>query len=161
MKRYFKAPWGLKLKLLTGGFGLLLLFGALLVGSFGALGLLAIAAVAASDYVRGYRIDDGQLTVHRLFWATHFDLSRVVEVAVYPGGLEGSRSALGLGELFGFVGWCWHPKLGWYESYATDDTKAVILDFGDKRVFATPESLADFAEVARRHAKSGRQFTGV
>ncbi len=145
MKQYFRAPWGARLKLVTGLYALIVVLVVASAGSEAALALGAIALVAAALMVRGYGVGEGELTIHRLGWATTFDLSKLVHAEVVAGGLPGSLRMFGVGGLFSFVGRFWHPDAGWYRAYATDGARTVFLDLGDERLLVTPDSPHEFA----------------
>ncbi len=151
MSQYFTAPWGLKLKAVTAVFGLLSLVALLAAGPGVVVGLLVVAIVAALFMVRGYGVGDGRLTIHRLGWRVQYDLRNLADAEIVGGGLPGSIRVLGIGGLFSFAGTFWHPGEGWYKAYATDGTKAVLLDFGDQKIVVTPDSPQEFAAAVRLH----------
>ena len=151
--QYFRAPWGLELRVVTAVFGVLLLVALAQGGYQTALGLLVIALVAAAFSVRGYSVSDGTLTVHRPGWVNRFNLNRLLTAEVLENGLPGSLRMLGVGGLFAFVGYFWHPDRGWYRAYATDPSKAVLLNFEDMSILVTPDSPREFAVAVWMHSR--------
>jgi hypothetical protein len=150
---FFRAPWSVKLKVVTGAFAVLALFILIQGGATAGVGLLAIGLVAMAFSVRGYRVGNGKLTIYRLGWTSRYDLSRLVSAEVLTSGLPGSVRVFGIGGLFAFTGHFWHPDLGRYKAYATDGTKSVLLDFGDERILVTPDSPTEFAAAVRMHSR--------
>ena len=102
--QHFKAPWGTKLWVMTIGVLAILVVAFIAVKDWAALLLFAIVGLALAFAVRGYSVLDGQLLIHRLGWATKFDLSDLTSVEFSPGATIGSIRAMGIGGLFGFVG---------------------------------------------------------
>lgn len=144
MVKHFRARWGVKLKLIT--FGLLALFAVIAVttGPPITLILLAIVIAAITFMVRGYSVMDGKLLVHRLGWATTFDLAELRVAEFSPGATMGSIRLLGNGGLFGFIGRFRNAVLGHYRAYATDDANTVVLEFPDLKLVVTPENPTAF-----------------
>ena len=149
MSQYFRAPWGLKLKLVTAAYAILCTWMLVSGGLATGIGLLVIGAVALVFGVRGYNVGDGELKIHHLGWAETFDLRDLIEAEVIPGGMPGSLRVSGVGGLFSFVGRFWHPNVGWYRAYATDGSRSVLLSFGDQTVLVTPVSPGEFAAAVR------------
>jgi hypothetical protein len=149
MREHFRAPWGRKLQLTTAVFLVICLAVLFTVQNPGRYVVLGIVFVAALFAVRGYSVLDGKLLVHRLGWATKFDLSTLSSAEVSPGASMGSVRALGIGGLFGFVGRYRNEVLGLYRAYATNDLNTVVLDFGGEKVVVTPDDPEQFVEVVQ------------
>jgi hypothetical protein len=149
MREHFRAPWGRKLQLTTAAFLVICLVVLLTVQNPGRYVVLGIVFVAALFAVRGYSVLEGRLLVHRLGWATKFDLSTLSSAEVSPGATLGSVRALGIGGLFGFVGRYRNEVLGLYRAYATNDLNTVVLDFGGEKVVVTPDDPEQFVEAVR------------
>lgn len=154
MRKHFRAPWSRKLQVTTALFGLILLIAFITLPEPGRYVVLGILIVAALFAVRGYSVLDGQLLVHRLGWATKFDLSTLSSVESSPGATLGSVRALGIGGLFGFVGRYRNEVLGLYRAYATHDLNTVVLDFGGDKVVVTPDDPEQFVEAVRAQVSS-------
>jgi hypothetical protein len=158
MKQHFRAPWGRKLQATTALFLVICLAVFLTAPDPGRYVVLGIVLLAALFTVRGYSVVDGQLLVHRLGWATKFDLAALSSAEVNPGATLGSVRALGIGGLFGFVGRFRNETLGLYRAYATDDQNTVVLDVGGQKVVVTPEDPEQFvAAVEAMHASATSQ----
>ena len=138
---------------MTGAFvailGAVVLFTDDAIGSLVTVGI-GLAVLAFS--VRGYTVTDSELLVHRLGWATRFDLRKLREATFEPGAMTGSVRTLGIGGVFGFAGRFRNASLGAYRAYATDGARTVVLDFGDTTVVVTPDRPAAFVEALRQHA---------
>ncbi len=154
MRKHFRAPWSRKLQVTTALFGLILLIAFITLPEPGRYVVLGILIVAALFAVRGYSVLNGQLLVHRLGWATKFDLSTLSSVESSPGATLGSVRALGIGGLFGFVGRYRNEVLGLYRAYATHDLNTVVLDFGGDKVVVTPDDPEQFVEAVRAQVSS-------
>jgi hypothetical protein len=156
-RRYFRAPWGWTLWILTvaAGGGAAIGFavsGALWVRLL--LGGVLLVTVAFS--VRGYSVRDGQVLVHRVGWATRLDLANLHRIEHAPGIMRGSIRTFGTGGLFGFVGHFRNDALGSYRAYATKRDHAVVLHMADGPVVVTPEAPDAFVEAvtAERDART-------
>lgn len=152
MRQHFKAPWGTKLWVMTAGVLAILVVALVTVKGWAALLLVAIVGLALAFAVRGYSVLDGQLLIHRLGWATKFDLAELTSVEFSPGATIGSIRTMGIGGLFGFIGHFRNEILGSYRAYATDEENTVILDFSGEKIVVTPDSPVEFVaavEAAR------------
>ena len=147
MKQHFFAPWSTRLKLLTIALVLVCLVAAYAAKGWGSLVILAILLVAATFAIRGYSVIDGRLLIHRLGWSTKFDLSKLSSVEVNPGATMGSIRTMGIGGLFGFVGYFHNEILGTYKAYATNELNTVVLDFGGEKIVVTPDEPDEFAQA--------------
>jgi hypothetical protein len=147
MRQHFFAPWSPRLKLMTVALLAVCLVAAYAAKGWGSLVILAIVLVAATFAIRGYSVIDGRLLIHRLGWSTKFDLSRLTSVEVSPGATMGSIRAMGIGGLFGFVGYYRNEILGTYKAYATNELNTVVLDFGGKKIVVTPDKPEEFLQA--------------
>jgi hypothetical protein len=147
MKQHFFAPWSTRLKLMTVAFLVVCLVTAYAAKGWGSLVILAIVLAAATFAIRGYSVIDGRLLIHRLGWSTKFDLSRLSSVEVSPGATMGSIRAMGIGGLFGFVGYYRNEILGTYKAYATNELNTVVLDFGGEKIVVTPDEPEEFLQA--------------
>jgi len=109
--------------------------------------LAGILIVPLVFSVQGYAVRDGQLLVHRLGWATRFDLADLRRVEIAPGIMRGSLMTFGNGGLFGFVGHFRNDALGAYRAYATKSEAAVVLYLEGEPVVVTPGDPAAFVEA--------------
>jgi hypothetical protein len=150
MANHFRAPWGTKLKLMTGLFLLLVFLLSREASPSGTLALVGLTLGCAALAIRGYSIVEGQLLIHRLGWASRFDLSTLQAAEIAPYATVGSIRTFGIGGVFGFIGHFRSPVLGSYRAYATDAANAVVLDFGAKKLVVTPDSPAEF--IAALHS---------
>jgi len=150
MKQNFRAPWSSKLRITTGlvlAFFMVMIVALPTPASWIIGGVLIVSAALA---VQGYSIQDGNLLIHRLGWATRYDLSSLVRVEVNPGATIGSIRTWGVGGLLGFVGYFRNALLGSYRAYATNQENSVILEFSETKVVVTPETPEEFAALVSR-----------
>ena len=155
MGRHFTAPWGTPVKLVTGGvIALAFAIGGTQSPATGGV-LLALAIGAAAYGVWGYSVDEDQIKVLRLGWATRFDLADLEDVRVEPGAMMGSIRTFGNGGLFGLIGRFHNGILGSYRAYATNTENTVVLDFGSQRIVVTPNDPHGFVEAVRREMNDG------
>lgn len=152
MQKHFGAPWSTRLKLMTAAIIILLVVVIVVTDDWPRFVVLAILLVTTALAVRGYSVIDGQLLVHRMGWATKFDLGTLTSAEVSPGATMGSVRAFGIGGLFGFVGHFRNEVLGLYKAYATNQQNTVVLDFGGNKVVVTPGEPNEFVEVVNASA---------
>lgn len=157
MRKHFRAPWSAKLKLTTGLFAVVLIAVAATTGGWGSAVALIILVAAAGFAVRGYSVVDGRLLIHRLGWATKFDLANLTRVEVEPGATMGSLRSMGIGGLFGFVGHFYNRTLGSYKAYATNDFNTVVMAFDGETIVVTPDDPQAFVEAVRAASSSAKQ----
>jgi len=99
--------------------------------------------------VNGYSIRDGKLMIHRLGWATKFDLSKLSGFEHNPHALIGSIRLFGTGGLFCYLGFCRNAILGRHREYVTDTAKCVVLEFGKEKIVISPDDPEVFLEALR------------
>ena len=147
MRKHFYAPWSTKLKLTTGVFAAVLIIAAVTTGGWGSVVIAGILVVAVAFAIRGYSVMDGKLLIHRLGWASKFDLAGLKSVEVSPGATLGSLRTMGIGGLFGFVGHFYNQVLGSYKAYATNEFNTVVMVFGGETIVVTPDDPQAFVEA--------------
>lgn len=103
--------------------------------------------------VNGFSIKNGQLLVHRLGWATRFDLVRLSGFEVNPHAMMGSIRLFGNGGVFCFIGFYRNAVIGRYRAYVTDPAKAVVLEFGGRKIVVSPDDPPAFVEALRDATK--------
>lgn len=155
MRQHFRAPWSTKLMLTTAVFAAILIAVAVINPGWGSAVAVAILVVGAAFAIRGYSVTDGKLLIHRLGWATRFDLADLTRVEANPGATMGSARAMGIGGLFGFVGHFHNQILGSYKAYATHDLNTVVMVFGDETIVVTPDDPQAFVEAVEAASPSG------
>lgn len=149
MREHFAAPWSTKLKTTTAIFTAVLAVAAYAAKGWASLVILAIFLVAATFAIRGYSVRQGKLLIHRLGWATTYDLANLASAEVSPGATIGSVRAMGIGGLFGFVGRFHNAVLGSYKAYATNELNTVVLELSGDTVVVTPDAPHEFVESVR------------
>jgi hypothetical protein len=147
LRQHFRAPWSTKLKGLTAAFVVILAVAAYAAQGWAASVMVVIVLVAAAFAIRGYSVVEGKLLIHRLGWATKYDLARLSSVESSPGVTVGSMRTMGIGGLFGFVGHYHNAVLGSYKAYATNELNTVVLAFEGETIVVTPYDPAGFVEA--------------
>ena len=103
--------------------------------------------------VNGYTVRDGRLLVHRLGWATKFDLSGLSGLEINPHAMMGSIRLFGNGGIFCFVGWYRASVIGRYRAYVTDPAKSVVLEFGNRKIVVSPDDPEAFVDALRETSR--------
>jgi hypothetical protein len=147
LKQHFRAPWSTKLKGMTVAFVAILAVAAYAAKGWASLVMLAILLVAAALAIRGYSVVGGRLLIHRLGWATKYDLARLSNIESSPGATMGSIRTMGIGGLFAFVGHYHNAVLGSYKAFATNDLNTVVLEFEGEKIVVTPDDPAGFVDA--------------
>ena len=162
LRTHFDAPWCRTVKIITGA-----IIGVVIIWSL--LPLFVRPESAWSIFyhimwgvllfslfwsVNGFSLKNGQLLVHRLGWATKVDLVRLSGFEINPHAMMGSIRLFGNGGLFCIIGFYRNGVLGRYQAYVTDPAKAVVLEFGDRKLVVSPDDPQAFVE-ALRHATKG------
>ncbi len=159
-ERYFNAPWGTMLKVIS------LLGTVLLIGVFGGMALTgrASTAITMALYlviplltlsisllftVRGYSISGNSFSVRRLLWYTDIDISMLKTVECDPKAMTGSIRTFGNGGLYSFSGRYKSGKLGTFKAYVTDFKKCVVIKTAGQTVVVSPENPELFVEILR------------
>lgn len=137
-RKYFGAPWSRALKWCTWLVVAVLVIPGVFIPyvMFGALPILLTCYFFS---VSGYSLQDDQLVVHRVGWATRFPLASVTEITVNPHATMGSIRILGIGGLFGFVGRFRNSVVGDYRAYITDQKLALVVGMGEETIIITPD----------------------
>lgn len=120
-----------------------------------ALGLIGIVLAGYGLSVQGYSVVDGELFIHRGGWAHRLDLGGLRHVEVSPNVMIGSASLWSTRGFFGMAGRMRNATLGRYRAYATDQTKAVVMEIGKERFVVTPEQPEAFVAAVRAATARG------
>ncbi len=161
MEREFHASWGKPLRVLSAlSLGILMLIVILGLATgprhlwiwrVAMIGAPLFVAIAALPFmVRGYTLTGGSLVVHRLGFDTTLPLDDLRSVRGVAGDVAGAVRLFGNGGLFSITGWFWNRRLGRYRAYATDFDRAVLLEFGRRKVVVTPHDPQAFIAQVRR-----------
>ncbi|CAK0766649.1 Bacterial Pleckstrin homology domain-containing protein [Gammaproteobacteria bacterium] len=95
--------------------------------------------------VTGYVVSSTDLTIQRLFWASHISLGGLHRVFPDPSVCKGARRIIGNAGLFGFTGLYQSAQLGRFRLFATDLRHSVVLVLPDRTVVITPAAPEAFA----------------
>jgi hypothetical protein len=147
MREHYAAPWSTKLKVTSAVFAAVLLVAAYATRGWASLVIVAIFLVAATFAIRGYSVRQGKLLIHRLGWATTYELAKLLSAEVSPGATIGSVRTMGIGGLFGSIGHFHNAVLGSYKAYATNERNTVVLDFAGEKIVVTPDDPQQFVDA--------------
>jgi hypothetical protein len=157
-RRFTAAPWPTSLKV-SSGLGTLLLIGvgiasyraipvpSGLTHAFGlaiTLVLPVLLVFSLFSTVTGYEVSLTDLTIQRLFWASHIPLVGLRRVFPDPSVCKGSTRIIGNAGLFGFTGLYQSRQLGPFRLFATDLTHSVVLVLPQRTVVVTPAAAEAF-----------------
>lgn len=156
-RNHFSAPWSRSVKistvvaisLIVAMNFLPLLPGATVPMVFVLIVLWAALLISLFLSVNGFSIKNGQLLVHRLGWATKFDLARLSGFEVNAHAMMGSIRLFGNGGLFCFIGLYRNAVIGRYRAYVTNPANAVVLEFGERKIVVSPDDPQAFVETLR------------
>ena len=110
---------------------------------------LVILLGSALFVIRGYEFDSTELRIQRLLWVTTIPLGGLERAWYDPTSLFRSLRLFGNGGLFSISGLFWNRNLGRYRAFATHPKRAVVLDFGNRKVVVTPEDPERFLKELR------------
>jgi hypothetical protein len=157
--RYFAAPWGRELRILTN-MTVALLIGVPIVtgvalhlaGNAPALAWLSTAIPLIILFgtipfgIRGYTLSGKRLIIHRFGWTHSVDLSNLKSATVDPHAFAGAVKTAGNGGLFSISGRFWSKALGHFRACASDPRLSVVLRFPNWTLLITPEYPDEFAD---------------
>lgn len=99
--------------------------------------------------VRGYVVYPGLLEIRRSGWTTRVPLTGLRSVGDGVGLMRGSIRLAGNGGMYAFTGWYWNLSLGRYRMWLNDAQRAVLLDWGHRRVIVAPDDSQAFMKAIR------------
>lgn len=143
-RRHFNAPWGTAVRWVSGIVAASAIVAQLFLPPIAALPLLGILLACLPFQIAGYSVRDRHLLIHRLGWATKIDLSGLLRVEVNPQAMLGSIRVFGNGGLFGISGYYRNGVIGRYRAFGTDPSRAVVLEFAERKLVVTPDVPAEF-----------------
>ncbi len=121
--------------------GFPLVFGIGIVSVFPAIPIFSILFM-----VTGYGVEGKVLFVERLFWSTPVSLEGLRKVWAEPGLCRGSIRIFGNAGLYSFTGLYYKAALGRYRLFATDLSKATVLELPSRKVVITPATPQVFID---------------
>lgn len=104
-----------------------------------------IPVITGFFVVRGYELRRDELLVQRLVWQTRVPLQGLKSVTVDPLAMKRAFKTMGNGGYFCWTGWFRNKRLGSFRAFVTDPARAVVLDFGDRRIVVSPDRPGAFA----------------
>ena len=160
----FRAPWSASLRVMTVSSVVVVALGTVWALSASlqqsrlapmvmiALPLLLLA-LAFADGVSGYTLTEDAIFVRRRLWDRRLPLAGLRSVTADVDAM-GRSARIGNWGLFSITGRGWNKKLGWYSSYATDPSRAVVLRYHKRTVVITPHDPQHFIMRARTLIKA-------
>lgn len=161
--KYYRAPWGMKIWLITGGVvGLGVTVAsvapllaknsneALIVRLIPACAMLAVLAGTGLFMVRGFELTNHQLLVRRSFWNTVIDLSELELATADPEACKGAFKTFGNDGLFAMNGRFRSRKLGKFRAFVTAPKNSVILKIAGRTIVVSPENPKSFVNELNR-----------
>lgn len=148
MRTNFKAPWDLKLIIITSII-ILLLGGSLFwePNLIHSVIILAIILGCTAFGVYGYSIQEGKLKIIRWGWATEIEIKDITNVNATLHATIGSIRTFGIGGLFGYIGYYKNSILGSYKAYATNSDNTVLIETNHNgKIVITPDDPNEFIE---------------
>jgi transcriptional regulator with XRE-family HTH domain len=92
--------------------------------------------------VTGFSLKDGRLLVHHVGWAKEYDLGKAT------GAARCTQARIGPLQVFSYFfsisGMYYNKLLGFYRGYVTDFEKAVLVEFGKRKIVVTPDDPEEF-----------------
>jgi transcriptional regulator with XRE-family HTH domain len=157
VRTHFRAPWCNSIKIITAIVVALVLALPFIIPARSYLWVSTVCwgglLFCLFFSVQGYSVRAGQLHVHRLGWVTRFDLARLSAFDVNPHAMMGSVRLFGIGGLFCILGHFRNGVLGHYRAYATDPSRSVVMEFGDRKIVVSPDDPLAFVEALRDATK--------
>ncbi|MEJ1971008.1 MAG: helix-turn-helix domain-containing protein [Lacunisphaera sp.] len=157
VRTHFRAPWCRTVKIVTTVVIVLILALPFIVpartlswvqgAAWGALVFCTFFSVG------GFSVRNGQLLVHRLGWATKFDLAQLSGFEVNPHAMMSSVRLFGNGGIFCFIGLYRNAVIGRFRAYVTDPANSVVLEFGARKIVVSPDDPQAFVETLRDTTK--------
>lgn len=165
----FGAPWSRFVKGCTAIFiGAVVVFSVLLfvvplnhVARWTHWVLLATVLLSLFFSISGYSVRQGKLFIHRIGWATKYDLSTLTGCQVNPHAMMGSIRLFGNGGLFCIIGGYRNAVLGNFRAYTTDPARCVVLRFGARTIVVSPDDPEAFAAVIEEAVKTNDDATAT
>ena len=155
--RYFRAPWGTSLKVISASVSLLVIgifWWAALQDQTPDLPRFLFALVPfvllpgfLLTIIRGYTISGNVLKIKRLLRSNTVDLTTLRSSVHDPQAMKGSIRTMGNGGLYSFSGRYRSKKLGSYIAYVNDFNNCVILVCSSRTVVISPENPEMFVEI--------------
>ena len=154
---HFRAPWSQTVKVITALTAVVMLALPFIISreSFHWLhwGLWGAFLFSLFFSVNGFSVRNGQLLVHRLGWATKFELAQLSAFNVNPNAMMGAIRLFGNGGCFCFLGRYRNEVVGDFRAYVTDPENSVVLEFGTRKIVISPDDPQAFVETLRDATK--------
>jgi hypothetical protein len=159
-RKHFGAPGSQSLKWTTWLVVTLLVVLGIVI-PYGMFFSLAIGLTCYLLSVSDYSLQNDQLVVLRVGWATRFPLTDITEITINPHATMGSIRLFGVGGVSGYIGRFHNSVIGDYRAYATDSKFALVVGLGGATIVVAPddpgEMKAAVEDELRRLAEAGRQ----
>jgi len=164
--KFQSAPWGTKIRVVTGivvGLGITAAIALprflrdgkapMLLQLLPTIVVVAIFAGTGLFVVRGFEVSDKQLLVTRSFWKTAIDLADLTSVEADPKACKGAFKTLGNDGVFAMCGRFYSKKLKSFRAFVPAPKNSVILKFATRTIVVSPQNPKSFADELNRRLK--------
>jgi transcriptional regulator with XRE-family HTH domain len=96
--------------------------------------------------VRSYVVRNGKLLVNHPGWAHHYDLTKLTGISPCP------QAGMGAARVFSFTNFSslsYSRQMGYFRSFVMDTDRAVLLEFGKKKIVVSPDDPQAFIDSIR------------
>jgi len=170
--RYYRAPWGTKIWVITGlviGLGLIAAVALplllreksdpLILRLLPTFVIMAVFAGTGLFVVRGFELTEHQLLVRRSFWNTTIELAELESATVDPTACKGAFKTLGNDGLFAMSGRFRSKKLGSFRAFVTAPINSVVLKIGGRTIVISPENPKSIVNELNRRLSRAKTKT--
>lgn len=145
----YRAPLGTSARWITGGV-IVLFIGIIFATPWGGAAAWALILALFAFGPNGYSFESHDLVVHRRAWSSErVPLRGLTGLRVGPNLMRRSIRTFGNGGVFGYTGWFRNSTLGRYRAWVTDPNRAVVLEFGERRIAVSPGRPNLFVDEVR------------
>lgn len=162
--KFYRAPWGTKVRLITGTTGLFALVAAVVLPlavpardaserlAFGIVPfvILTVIGVTALWMIRRFELTDDTLFVRRVFWANRIPLANIQSAEIDSHACQGAWKTMGNDGLFAMHGRFRGKRLGRFQAYVTDPANSVVLKLPGDTIVISPENPRGFLKELNR-----------
>ena len=145
----YRAPLGTSAKWVTGGV-IVLFVGIVFATPWGGAAAWALMLALFAFGPNGYSFESHDLVIYRRAWSPErLSLRGLTGVRMGPDLMRRSIRTFGNGGVFGFTGWFYNSRLGRYRAWVTDPKRAIVLEFGERRIAVSPGRTNLFVDEIR------------
>lgn len=164
MRILFKAPWGVRLWLITGLCTMALLTIAIIpivnpeaaeirppYQLIPAIGMALVFVLCIPFMVTSYELKEGELIIQRVGWANRIPFGDIRSAWHDPSALSWAIKRFGNDGFLAMHGTFRNKKLGKFRAFVTDGKRAVVLDLIDRTIVISPDDPNEFLQSLQNH----------